>query len=403
MQSAAPIPSVQPCDEAEIAAALRDFAGGLVIRGGGSKMAFGAPFDAGSAWLDTGALSGITLYEPEELVLTARAGTPIAEIAQVVAQRGQHLAFEPPAFGALFGSDGVSTLGGMVASGWSGPRRIKAGAVRDHVLGMRAVGGDGEIFKSGGRVVKNVTGFDLPKLLTGSHGTLAVMTEITIKVMPAPEQVTTLMVPGMSAAQAVALFTTLLGGPFEVSGAAYLPEQAALRSGIAALAQAGTSAALIRLEGFGPSVADRAAAIAKILDGGHEAVTLDRADSDAAWAAVRDVARLLDPGRIVWRLSLPATDAAAVIARISAVLSVEAYLDWGGNLVWLSLPHAADGHAAVVRGALSSGHATLMRAPDAVRRRTPAFQPVIGPLAGLAERVKSAFDPAGVLPRLAPL
>ena len=234
MQSAAPIPSVQPCDEAEIAAALRDFAGGLVIRGGGSKIAFGAPLDAGSAWLDTGALSGITLYEPEELVLTARAGTPIAEIAQVVAQRGQHLAFEPPAFGALFGSDGVSTLGGMVASGWSGPRRIKAGAVRDHVLGMRAVGGDGEIFKSGGRVVKNVTGFDLPKLLTGSHGTLAVMTEITIKVMPAPEQVTTLMVPGMSAAQGVALFTTLLGGPFEVSGAAYLPEPAALRSGIAA-------------------------------------------------------------------------------------------------------------------------------------------------------------------------
>jgi glycolate oxidase FAD binding subunit len=405
MESASPSPSistVRPRDEDDIAALMRDWARGatpVAIRGGGSKAAFGKPADEREVALDMGGLSGVMLYEPDELVLTARAGTSVSEIADIVAQRGQYLAFEPPEFGALLGSTGLSTLGGAVASGWSGPRRIKAGAVRDHVLGMRAVGGDGEIFKSGGRVVKNVTGFDLPKLLTGSHGTLAVMTEITIKVMPAPEEVLTIAILGPEALEGVRLLCAVLGRPFEVAGAAHLPAAAAGRSKIAAIADSGVSATLIRLEGFATSVAARSAAIDRLFAAWHETLRLDRLESDLIWREIRDVAPLLDlpPDRIVWRLSLPPSSAPATVEKIAQDVAAEVFYDWGGGLVWLAAPFDPHAHAARVRGALPSGHATLVRAPDAVRAVTPIFQPSARPLAALAARVKSAFDPHHIL------
>jgi glycolate oxidase FAD binding subunit len=394
-------PVIRPRDEKEIAAILRDRAGSggaIVVRGGGSKAGFGKPVESRETMLDMGALSGILLYEPDELVLTARAGTPMSEITQVVAQRQQYLAFEPPEFGALLGSPGCSsTLGGTVASGWSGPRRIKAGAVRDHVLGMRAVGGDGEVFKSGGRVVKNVTGFDLPKLLTGSHGTLAVMTEITIKVMPAPEQVLTIAIPGLDAGDAIQSLGGLLGGPFEISGAAHLPAAAVTRSRSVGLAEAGVSATLIRLEGFGPSVMARSAAVERFFGGRFPIRVLDQMESQTIWAEIRDVATLLDPDRIVWRLSLPPSSAAATVAKIAQSAPVEVFYDWGGGLIWLALPFKSGGHAALIRGLLPAGHATLIRAPEALRATVPIFQPSPRPLAALASRVKSAFDPRGIL------
>ena len=369
----------------------------VVVRGGGSKMSLGRPVGNATS-LDVGGIAGITLYEPEELVLTARAGTPVAEIAAVVAARGQHLAFDPPDFAALFGEEaGRSTFGGMVAAGLSGPRRIKAGAVRDHVLGACAVGGDGRLFKSGGRVVKNVTGFDLPKLLTGSHGTLAVMTEITVKVLPAPEETTTLLLTGLEPAAAIRILSGALGGPFDVSGAAHVPATAAARSTVAAVAKAGASVTALRLEGFGPSVADRKATLAAHLGPYGSILSLEAEECAAFWRDVRDVARLLDPDKIVWRLSLPPSDAASTVAAIARVETVEALYDWGGGLVWLALPPAEDAHAALVRGALPSGHATLFRAPAAIRAKVPVFQPQPPALAALARRVKAAFDPCGIL------
>jgi glycolate oxidase FAD binding subunit len=387
MQAGAPF---QPNDENEIAAFLRERAAAgapVVLSGSGSKDAFGRAAGGNEARLDLSGISGITLYEPDELVLTAKAGTPIRDIAETVAARGQCLAFEPPAYGPLFGSDRESTLGGVVASGWSGPRRVKAGAVRDHVLGMRAVGGDGQVFKSGGRVVKNVTGFDLPKLLTGSHGTLAAFTEITIKVLPAPEATRTIAVDGLDDQTAIQLMSSLLGGPYEVAGAAHLP------------APVGSSGAatLIRLEGFGPSVVDRCTSIEARLAGAHSYRVLESEESALLWQHVRDVAPLIAPDRVVWRVSLPATNAAAFVAAVGRETSVQALYDWGGGLVWLGLAPAPDGHAALVRRLLPSGHATLMRAPAEIRTAVPIFQPLSPAAASLARRVKAAFDPADIL------
>jgi len=394
--------SFQPNNSDEISAFLRERSrtgAPVIVRGGGSKAGFGRPLRADETVLDLAALSGITLYEPGELVLTARAGTKLSEIAAAIAEHNQCLAFEPPAFGALFGNDATSTLGGVVASGWSGPRRVKAGAVRDHVLGALAVGGDGEVFKSGGRVVKNVTGFDLPKLLAGSHGTLAVMTDITIKVLPAPEATRTIVVLGLDDHAAIRLLCNVLGGPYEVAGAAHLATQAARRSAVAAIARSDGSATLIRLEGFGPSVADRFAALETLLGQGHQTFALDHDQGAVLWSEVRDVAPLVARDSIVWRLSLPPSDAARTVAAIESSTEADAFYDWGGGLVWLSMPAgvAADAHAGGVRRLLPSGHATLMRAPAGIRAGASVFQPAAPALASLQFRVKSAFDPAGIL------
>ena len=391
-------PVFQPHNADEIAAFLRERSAAkapLRLCGGGTKAGFGRPV-ANETILDLSNLSGITLYEPGELVLTARAGTKLSEVEAAIGQRNQCLAFEPPQFGPLFGNDASPTLGGTIASGWSGPRRVKAGAVRDHVLGALAIGGDGEVFKSGGRVVKNVTGFDLPKLLTGSHGTLAALTDITIKVLPAPEAARTLVILGLDDAAAVRLLCDLLGGPYEVSGAAHLSAGMAQRSAIAGIAKAGTSATLIRLEGFGPSVADRFAGLQARCGQNHPALALDKDECLVLWREVRDVAPLVAPDCIVWRLSLPPTDAAGTVAAIRARADAEAFYDWGGGLVWLTLP-PGNGHAGTVRGVLPSGHATLMRAPADIRAAAAIFQPPEPPLAALQARVKAAFDPNGIL------
>jgi glycolate oxidase FAD binding subunit len=395
-------PVFQPRDADEIAAFLRERSGAgasVMVRGGGSKSGFGRPLRADETVLDLAGLSGITLYEPGELVLSARAGTKLSDIAAAVAEHGQCLAFEPPEFGPLFGKDTSSTLGGAVASGWSGPRRIKAGAVRDHVLGALAIGGDGEVFKSGGRVVKNVTGFDLPKLLTGSHGTLAVMTDITIKVLPAPEATRTIVVRGLDDAGAIRLLCDLLGGPYEVAGAGHLPVGPASRSAVASVAGSGTSSTLIRLEGFGPSVADRFAALEGRLGQDHQTIALDSDECAALWREIRDVAPLVARDSIVWRLSLPATDSARTVAAIKGATEADAFFDWGGGLVWLSMPpgSSADAKADLVRRLLPSGHATLMRAPDDVRAKAAVFQTADPALAMLQRRVKAAFDPHCIL------
>jgi glycolate oxidase FAD binding subunit len=396
-------PAFKPARAEEIADFLADRteAGApVLIRGGGSKDALGRPSPNGAESLDLSGLAGITLYEPEELVLTARAGTSLAEIEAAIGEHGQCLAFEPPDFGPLLGATGSApTLGGVVAAGLSGPRRIKAGAARDHVLGAQAFGGDGRAFKSGGRVVKNVTGFDLPKLLTGSHGTLAAMTEITVKILPAPEISRTLLLLGLEAPEAIRALTAALGGPNEVSGAAHLPPPAAARSSVAKVAQAGGAVTALRLEGFGPSVADRLVTLEARFRGAHGIVLLDPEECRSLWREIRDVSTLIDHNRIVWRLSLPPTEAASVVAAIGRSLTTEALYDWAGGLVWLVLPPAEHAHAPLVRDILPSGHATLVRAPASVRAAVPVFQPQPEALAQLTRRVKAAFDPCGILGR----
>ncbi len=370
----------------------------LEILGGGSKRGYGRPVEAGHA-LDLSQFAGIVNYEPNELVMSARPGTLVADIEAALSPNRQQLLFEPADFGPLLGTTG-GTIGGVVACNLAGPRRIRAGATRDHVLGFQAVSGRGESFKSGGRMFKNVTGFDLSKLMSGSFGTLAVLTEVTFKVLPAAETVRTVLLLGADSPAAVRAMTLALQSPNDVSGAAHLPADVATISAVAAVAGAGRPVTALRVEGFGPSVDYRCRALTALLGEFGDIGDLDAADSEALWREIRDV-RFFAGGvdAQVWRLSVPPAQGGAVAAKILAACPGRAYLDWGGGLVWLALPPRPDAAHATVRGALSGidGHATLIRADVSVRLIVPVFQPQPGPLADLTARVKQSFDPERVL------
>jgi len=373
----------------------------LEIMGAGTKRALGRPGQVDGT-LDLSRLSGIGLYEPNELVLGAAAGTPIVEIERALAAERQMLAFEPPDLGPLLGEKaGKATLGGVVACNLSGPRRIKAGAARDHFLGFEAVSGRGEAFKAGGRVVKNVTGYDLCKLIAGSYGTLAVMSSITVKVLPAPEKTRTVLIMGLDDVKACEALAAGLGSAHEVSGAAHLPAAVAGRSGVSYVSQAGGAVTALRVEGPGPSVEHRCAALRAALAGYGATEELHGHNSAAFWREVRDVTAFVGSmGRVVWRLSVPPSEGATVVGAIAReVADVEALYDWGGGLVWLTLPLQDGVGASVVRGAVaaSGGHATLFRAPADIRAAVEVFQPQEAALAALSARLKENFDPRGIL------
>jgi len=376
----------------------------LSLRGLDSKAGIGRPV-AAQAVLDLSALRGILLYEPEELVLSAAAGTPLAEVEAALAERAQHLAFEPFQPQALFGTDGAGSLGGCLAVNLSGPRRPQAGAARDHFLGARAVSGRGESFKTGGRVVKNVTGYDLCKLLAGSFGTLAAMSVVTVKVLPRPSKTRTLLLPAQDMAEAGAAMRRAQAAPLEVNGAAWLPRELAARCGVDRVAQLGAAVTALRLEGSGTSVAERCTALRALFPDQGAMEELHSHNSVSFWAAIRDAAPLAVPAdRPVWRVSLPPSGGPPYLAELGrqgVAIDGAAFLDWGGGLAWLAVdPGLADGGAAALRGALAAhggGHATLLRAPEALRRSVPPFQPQPAALAALSERVRAGMDPHGVL------
>lgn len=368
----------------------------LDVVGQGSKRAIGRPSQT-DLTLDVSGLTGVTLYEPEELVLSAKAGTPIAEIEALVDKHGQQLAFEPADYGPLFGqAAGQGTIGGVVAANLSGPRRIKAGAARDHVLGASAVTGRAETIKTGGRVVKNVTGYDLCKVLSGSWGTLAVMTDITIKVLPKPETEATVVVEGLSDAQACAAMTAATGSSADVSGAAHLPDHVA--SWFAGLkAEAAT---VLRLEGVAPSVQHREGQLAALMKTFGPVSIFDAAASRAVWRDIRDVKAFAVASarhRPVWRISTAPAQAHRLVDLITP--AAQMFYDWAGGLVWLGMPYEDEPDAGSVRMAVGElgGHATLIRAPAAVRAAVDVFQPEPPGLRALSHRVKESFDPKGVL------
>ena len=365
------------------------------IVAGGSKRGLGRPLQTAHT-LDLSRLSGIRDYAPSELVLTAGAATPMAEIERALAERGQMLAFEPPDWRRLLGSEDTEpTLGGVLACNLSGPRRIKAGAARDHFLGFRAVSGRAEVFKAGGKVVKNVTGYDLCKLMTGSYGTLAALEEVTVKVLPRPETEATVLLASIEPEPAARLMTAALGSPHEVSGAAYLP--AGYDPSISARSVA------LRVEGPPPSVAFRREALRDKLAAGVSNI-LEGQSSTALWSAIGAAAPLADlPGRAVWRISVAPARGAEVASAIASALDATWFLDWGGGLIWVAVHAQDDAGAAVIRGAIhgmdgrGTGHATLVKASPALRRAVPVFEPQPPGLAALSQRVKEAFDPRHIL------
>jgi len=379
---------------------------GLEIGGAFTKRAYGRTMDAAHR-LDLSAFSGITLYEPEELVLRLGSATSMAEVTAALAEKKQQLAFEPMDMGPLLGAaPGGGTIGGVIGCNLAGPRRIKTGAARDHVLGFRAVSGRGEAFKSGGRVVKNVTGFDLSKLMTGSFGTLAALTEVTLKVLPAPERTRTVLVFGLGDDAAMRAMSQALQSPHEVSAAAHLPAGVAGRSSVELVSgAAGAVAAVtaIRVEGPGPSAEVRCAKLRERLAPFGATEELHSRNSAQFWREVRDVQFFADDSgggaRQVWRISAPPASGAAVAAEILGAVSGEAFYDWGGGLIWLAVDGGTDAGHETVRAALAStgGHATLVRANDATRRAVPVFQPQPAPLAAVTRRTKEAFDPGRAL------
>ncbi len=391
-----------PNDEAQAAEAISWAHGSrtpLEVVGTGSKRALGRPLQVAHT-LDLSGLSGVTMYEPNELVMSARAGTPLAEVKALLDDNRQRLAFEPADYGPLLGlAAGLGTVGGLFACNLAGPRRLAIGAARDHILGVRCVSGRGEAFKTGGRVVKNVTGFDLPKLLAGSYGTLAAITELTFKVLPQPEKVRTVLLLGLDQDAAVKAMTQALHSCHEVSGAAHLPAGLAARSGVSYVAGAGRAVTAIRIEGPEPSVAYRCAALRNELGGFGPSEELHSANSRALWRELRDVAAFVGDDRAVWRLALPPSAGGWALGALLDQLDAEAFLDRGGGQLWLAVRGGDDAGAAVARGiaADARGTATLVRAPAETRGRVDPFTPLAPPMRTLTERVKDAFDPARVL------
>ncbi len=351
---------MRPSTEEELAEIVRGAAGPLRIRGGGTRAigrTDGAP-------LETAGLAGVRFYEPGALTLVAGAGSPLGEIEAMLAGEGQRLPFEAPDLRGLLGREGVSTLGGVVAANGSGPRRIQAGACRDSLIGVRFVDGAGQVVKNGGRVMKNVTGYDLVKLMAGSHGTLGVLSEVAFKLLPLPETELTLALPDLAPERAVEAMAAALGSPFDVSGAAHWPGR-------------GT---FLRIEGFEASVRYRAGRLRRLLAGFGEA-----AEVESPWAAIRDVAPFHGREGDVWRLSLRPSDGPAVAARAGGA----ALFDWGGGLVWILTEPGTDLRARIGPFA---GHATLVRGTAPVA----AFHPEPLPLAALAASLRARFDPRGL-------
>jgi glycolate oxidase FAD binding subunit len=378
----------------------------LEIVGHGSKRLIGQPM-ATNALLDLSALNAVVAYEPNELIITLQAGAPLADVRSLIDSKNQQFAFEPINTSALLGTSDIGTIGGMIAASLAGPRRIKAGGARDHLLGAHAVSGFGDSFKAGGKVVKNVTGYDLCKLLAGSWGTLAVMTEVTLKVMPRPESERTLLLRGLDDIKAVRAMTAALGSPFDVTGAAHLPNSAfrSAGSGLADLGSPRQAVTLLRLEGITASAAHRAAALGKHLAPFGAADVLEDAASAAVWSSVRDVEPFAASGPLgawpVWRIVCPPASGGALGQQLARDTGGDVIYDWGGGLIWAALPPKPDGQAALVRSRVDAvgGHAMLLRASEALRRNVDVFHPQNGGLAALSERVRVSFDPKGILNR----
>ncbi len=391
---------LKPRDAKEVEEAVRWALGNdksLELAGQGTKRGIGRPSQT-DLTLDLSSLTGVTLYEPAELVLSARAGTPIDEIEVLLEKNYQELAFEPMDYGPLLGGEANrGTLGGVIAANLSGPRRIKSGAARDHFLGVTAVTGRAETIKSGGRVVKNVTGYDLCKVLAGSWGTLGAMTDITVKVLPKAETEATVLVAGLDDARACAAMAAAMGSSCDVSGAAHLPDHVASWFDGLPRPEAST---VLRLEGFAPSVVHRKGALAALMKSYGPVAVLDEKNSRALWQSIRHVkpfASEATRARPLWRISVPPSRGHEIAAAITP--AAQMFYDWGGGLIWVAMPFADEPDASAIRGAVAAvgGHATLIRAPAAVRAAVDVFASEDPASSALAKRVKESFDPKGVL------
>ena len=394
--------NMRPVDEREFSRVLAEACATgtpLEVSGSGSKQRIGRPIQT-AANVSAKSLRGITLYEPSEMVMGARAGTPLIHIENELANRGQMLAFEPIDLGPLVGAEpDQSSIGGVFATNTSGARRISVGAARDHILGIRAVNGRGEVFKNGGRVMKNVTGYDLARGLSGSWGTLAVLTEVTFKVLPAPEDTATIIILGLPDEFAVEALCTAMSSPFEVSGAVHLQPAMVARLEHEGLRGQGTAITALRIENFAKSVRYRADKLKTLLKSFGEIHQLDRENSLLFWGELRRLSVLQAASGPVWRISTSPTAGPKVVGAITDYMDCRAFYDWSGGLIWAEVLQTSDAGAADVRRVIAThgGHATLIKAEPEVRAAVEVFQPLEPGVEKVSRKLKAAFDPAGIL------
>ena len=393
---------LKPQTEADVSALVAEASAtrtSLAVLGSGTKSLVGRPIEV-AAHLSTRALSGVTLYEPSEMVMSARAGTLLSDIEIMLSQRRQILPFEPTDLAPMLGlAAGQQTIGGVFATNASGPRRVLAGAARDHFLGVRAVTGSGDLVKSGGRVMKNVTGIDVTRGLAGSWGTLAVMTEVTFKVVPAPAETVSLVLLGLADEIGVEVLAEAMGTPFEVSGAAHIGAELAICLEHPPLRAQGKSITVMRLENAPRSISYRKERLAEALKVYGEMHVLEHDSSQAFWLEMRRLSVFEGGKTPVWRISTSPTAATKVVAALRRYLDCRVVYDWSGGLILAEMPRTSDAGAADVRRVIAShgGHATLIRAEPEVRAIVDVFQPLDQTLAGITQRLKGVFDPAGIL------
>lgn len=393
---------IRPGDEEELVTVISEAHSNqtpLEIYGTGSKREMGRPLQT-AALLSTEDIKGVTLYEPNEMVISARAGTTVAEIEKTLASNKQQLAFEPLDMGPMLGEEkGQGTIGAVFATNLSGARRIQVGAARDHFLGVKAVSGHGELFKSGGRVMKNVTGVDLCRGISGSWGTLAVMSEVTMKVLPRAEATRTLLFTGLTDEVAVEAMCEAMGTPFEVSGTVHLHSDFAKDLIDPDILRRPAPVTALRLENFKSFLDYRAGRLADALAAYGKPQELDDAASRDFWDAMRTLTFLQGSSDPVWRISTAPSNGARLVAALSKRLDCKAAYDWSGGLIWLQTAPTADAGATEVRRVVAEigGHATLVRADRALRNSIDVFQPLSPGVARLTAKLKQSFDPAGIL------
>ena len=371
----------------------------LELTGGGSKRTIGRPTNS-THLVSTRALRGITLYEPNEMVMSARSGTLLSEVQSVLAKSNQMLAFEPLELAGVVGGDALqATIGGVFATNSSGPRRISSGAARDHLMGIRAINGRGEIFKNGGRVMKNVTGYDLCKGLAGSWGTLAAFSEVTFKVMPKPPSSTTLVLLGLSDEIAIEVLCSVMGTPYEITGAVHIQQPLAVTLDHMGLRGQGKAITALRLETTSKSIAYRRDKLTTALKVYGQLHDLEQKSSEAFWDEMTRLSVFEASDHPLWRLSTSPSKGPAVVAAINRYMPASALYDWSGGLVWIDVPVTSDAGAADVRRVIAShgGHATLIRAAASTRAATDVFQTLEPGVQRLSQKLKATFDPANVL------
>ncbi len=393
---------IRPAADWELARFLREATetqAPVEVLGGGSKRNAGRP-GGDRTYIVTHVFRGIRLYEPTELVMSAESGTLLVDIEHELAQRGQMLAFEPIDMGPMLGAQaGLSTIGGVISTDIAGSRRVATGAARDHLLGVKAVSGSGEIFQSGGRVLKNVTGYDLARLVCGSWGTLAALTEVTFKVLPRPEETATLVIVGLSNEIAVEALCSAMNSPYEVSGAVHLESNFVSQLRHDEFRAAGNSVTAIRLENFSRFLPRRIEQLQEQLKMYGEIHVAGDDVSRAFWLELQELSVLQNSDRPVWRISTLPKSGADVVAGIQRYMSADAYFDWSGGLIWLAVPPSADAGSTDIRRVLATygGHATLVRAAPEVRSAIEVFHPMDHGTERMTRGLKQVFDPAGIL------